>query len=161
MKSKPARQRPSSRHLVVRHIPHHHGVGAVAEFVVAHHHAEAPHHAGLLEAPQARDDLAFAESDAVADLGEWTLYQRQALGDGGQQAPVSSSDGRHPGAHAAVGHSFPSQFEPQVDVVVLDQAGTTTPRNRCGAAISSSTCCRRALSGAATTNQRLSRCSRS
>jgi len=75
-------------HLRIRHVPHHHGVGAVADLMMPHHHTETANHTAGLKLLQAGHDLGLAQAQTRANLRERARYQRQAALDSRQQPPV-------------------------------------------------------------------------
>jgi hypothetical protein len=69
-------------HPRVGHIPHHHRVGAVAQFVMADHHAQALDDAGVDHRTQPCDDGLLADSQALSDRPIGPRDQRQSSLDG-------------------------------------------------------------------------------
>ena len=76
-------------HLLVRHVPHHHGVGRVAELVVPHHHAEAADHATVLQVREPLNDLRLGQLQLRRDPGIGTRHEWQAVLNGSEQPPVA------------------------------------------------------------------------
>ena len=59
---------PEFTHLLIRHVPHHHGVGTVTDLMMPHHHAEAANHSAGLKLLQTRHDLGLAQAQTRANL---------------------------------------------------------------------------------------------
>ncbi len=110
-------------HLLVGHVPDHHGIGAEAQFVMAHDDAETLDHALLLQARQAREHVPLVEAEGLRELGVGMGHQRQAVLDGGNQRMVPGV--RHEGLGrwrwrvSLHGRGQPAtQVEAQINVVV-------------------------------------------
>ena len=140
----------------VGQVPDHHRVGAVAELVVAHHHAEALDHPLGQQFAQALDDPRLVDLEPGGQFGVGRRDQRQTLFDHGKQPALEQ---RQLEVRRQLRYQVHCSLKPR-SMKYSSSIGRSMTSRPVPSAMVSSTPSRCARSLAVTTNQRLKWCSR-